>query len=149
MLQSTMPSGLCSIYQLGVSPSSFRVTGTTWRAVAVPIQERDVGAQVLISQRNCFVLWDEALWDSWAKCQQTLEKTVGNKLASVWYAIPMQSESVVFCMSHTEGHWQQSEWTREIVTLRGCNIVEGERFLLYTGNEISRCCLFLSEYEKN
>ena len=59
---------------------------------------------------------------------------------------PVQSESVGFCRSHTEGHWQQSEWTREVFTLRTCNIVEGERFLLFfTVNETSKCCLFLSE----
>lgn len=137
---------LSSIHRLGVSPSSFRATGTTCRGVVVPIQERDIGTQVLISQRNCFVPWGEGSWVSWAMCQQTPERTIGKELASFWDAIPLQPESVGFCRSQTEGHWPQSEWTREVFTLRGCNIVEGERILLFfTVNETWKCCLYLPE----
>lgn len=130
-------------HHLSISPNSFRATGTEgwW----YPFKKEVVLHRCSFLRRTLLVSEVKDRQGSWAMCQQSPEKTVGNELASFWGAISMLSGSIGFSRSHTEGHWQQSEWTRKVFTVRRCNTVEGERYLLFfIVNETSKWCLFLS-----
>lgn len=111
-------------HHLSVSPNSIRATGTEgwW----YPFKKEVLVHRCPFLRRIVLAPQEKDSWGFWAMCQQTPEKSVDIELASFWGAISMLSGSVGLSRSHTEGHWQQSEWTREVFKIRRCNIVVGE-----------------------